>query len=110
MHDKLADMRDKGEFVKSGQHDILTEALGTPKHLGHVKTKGEYVTQREVFKKPIGGFKSFRRVKFHLRGKNTGKISLRLWKIAFRHRKVGGNKNSRSWNHFTKDNLLLLNH
>ena len=42
---KLADIQDKGEFVESGQHDILTEALGTSEHLGCVKTKGEYVTQ-----------------------------------------------------------------
>ena len=51
-------MRDQGEFVESQPHDILTEALGTPGHRCHVRTKGEYVTQREVFKKPPGGFKS----------------------------------------------------
>ena len=58
LHDTLANMRKQGEFVESGQHDILTEALGTPEYPSRVKTKGEYVTQREVFKKPPGGFKS----------------------------------------------------
>ena len=52
-------MRDKGELVESGQNDILTQTLGTPEHLGRVRTKGDYVTQLEVFKKPLGGFKSF---------------------------------------------------
>ena len=37
-------MRDKGEFVESGQYDILIEVLGTPEHLGHVRNKGECVT------------------------------------------------------------------
>ena len=58
LQDKLAYMWDKGKFVKSAQHDILTKVLGTHEYLGHVRTKGEYVTQREVFKKPPGGFKS----------------------------------------------------
>ena len=58
LQDKLADMRDKGEFIESGQHDILTELLGTPKHPSRVRIIGEYVTQREVFKKPPRGFKS----------------------------------------------------
>ena len=53
LHDTLANMREQGEFVESGQHDILTEALGTPEHPGRVRTKGEYVTQGEVF---TGGF------------------------------------------------------
>ena len=52
-------MRDKGELVESGQNDILTQALGTPEHPGRVRTKKEYVTQREVFKKTPGGLKSF---------------------------------------------------
>ena len=51
-------MRDKGDFVESGQNDILTKVLGPSKHLGRVKIKGEYVNQREVFMKPLGGFKS----------------------------------------------------
>ena len=51
-------MQDKGEFVESGQYDILTEALSTPKQPCYVRTKGEYVTKREVSKKPPGGFKS----------------------------------------------------
>ena len=58
LQDKFAEMRDKGEFIENGQHDILTEALGTLEHPGSVRTKGEYVTQREVFKKLPGGFKS----------------------------------------------------
>ena len=58
LQDSLVDMRDHGEFVETGSHDILTEALGKPEHPGRVRTKGEYVTQREVFKKPPGGFKS----------------------------------------------------
>ena len=45
LQDKLADMGDSIEFVESGQHDILTEALGTLQHPGHVRTKGLYVTQ-----------------------------------------------------------------
>ena len=59
LQDKLANMWDKGEFVESGQNDILIEALGTPEHPGHLRTKGEYVTQWEVSKKLLGGFKSF---------------------------------------------------
>ena len=51
-------MRDQGEFVETGSHDILIEALGKLEHPGHVKTKGEYVTQRKVFKKPPGDFRS----------------------------------------------------
>ena len=34
--------------------DILTKALGTTEHPGHVKTKGEYVTHRELFKNHQG--------------------------------------------------------
>ena len=34
-------MRDKKELVESGQNDILTQALGTLEHPGHVRTKGE---------------------------------------------------------------------
>ena len=45
LQDKLADMRDKDEFVENGQHYILTDALGTLEHPGHVRTKGKYVTQ-----------------------------------------------------------------
>ena len=52
-------MQDKGVLVESEQNDILTQALGTGKHLGWVRNKGEYVTQRKVFKKPLGDFKSF---------------------------------------------------
>ena len=59
MQDKLADTRYKGEFVESGQHDILTEALGTLEHPGSARTKGEYLTQQKVFKMLPGGFKSF---------------------------------------------------
>ena len=55
LQDNLADMR---EFVESGQHDILTKALGTPEHPSCVRTKGEYVIQWEVFKKQPGGYKS----------------------------------------------------
>ena len=58
LQDNLVDMREQCEFVENGQHDILTKALGTREHLGRVKTKGEYVTQRKVFKKPQGDFKS----------------------------------------------------
>ena len=58
LQDNLADMWEHGEFVESGQHDILTEVLGTPKHLDRVMTKGKYVTQWEVFKKPPRDFKS----------------------------------------------------
>ena len=32
LQDKLADMRDKGKFVKSGQNDILTQVLGALEH------------------------------------------------------------------------------
>ena len=59
LQDKLVDMWDKGKFVESDQIDIFTQALGTPEHPSCVRTKGEYVTQWEVFKKPPGGFKSF---------------------------------------------------
>ena len=52
---KLAELRDQGEFVETGPHDILTEALDTPEHLGRVRTKREYVTQQVVFKKPPRG-------------------------------------------------------
>ena len=45
LQDELADMGDKGEFVESDQHDILTEALGILEHLGRVRTKSEYITQ-----------------------------------------------------------------
>ena len=38
-------MQEQGEFVESGQHNILTEALGAPEHPDHVRTKSEYVTQ-----------------------------------------------------------------
>ena len=58
LHDNLADMPELGNFVESGQHDILNEALGTHEHLGRVRTKSLYFTQREVFKKPPGDFKS----------------------------------------------------
>ena len=51
-------MREQGKFVESGQHEILTKALGTPEHPSRVRTKDEYVTQQEVFEKPPGGFKS----------------------------------------------------
>ena len=60
LQDNLAIMRDQGEFVETRSHDILTEALGKPEHPGRVRTKGEHVTQREVFKKPPGGFRSFK--------------------------------------------------
>ena len=52
----------------------------------------------------------FRRVKFYFREKNMRQISLRLWKIASKHRKVSGNKNFMSWKYFAKGNLLLLHH
>ena len=44
LQDNLSYMREQGKFVESGQHEILTEALGTPEHPGHVRTKGEHVT------------------------------------------------------------------
>ena len=49
LEDKLAGIRDKDEFVESGQHDILTEALGELEYLGRVRTISKYVTQQEVF-------------------------------------------------------------
>ena len=45
LQDNLAYMRVQGEFVESRPHDILTEALGTPKCLDCVRTKGKYFTQ-----------------------------------------------------------------
>ena len=42
LQDKLADMQDKGELVESGQHDILTEALGTPKFVGSILQRAIY--------------------------------------------------------------------
>ena len=97
LQDNLPDMWEQGEFVESGQHDILTEALGTPEHLGRIKTKGEYVTQLDVFKKLLGGFKSSQESHVLLereRKRDTEKRNLRQWKIASRHRKVGGNESS----------------
>ena len=58
LQDNLANMRDQGEFVKTRSHDILTKALGKPEHPSCVRTKGEYATQQEVFKKPPEGFRS----------------------------------------------------
>ena len=58
LQDNLANMWDQGKFVETGSHDILFEALGKPEHPGRVRTKGKYVTQWEVFKKPPGGFRS----------------------------------------------------
>ena len=85
-------MREQGDFVESGQYDILTKALGTPEHPGCVRTKHEYFTQQEVFKKPPGGFKSSQESHVLLeREGDTGRKSLRQWKIASKQRKVGGN-------------------
>ena len=44
LQDKLVDMRDKGEFVESGQNDILTKALSTLEHPGLIRTKVKYMT------------------------------------------------------------------
>ena len=58
LQDNLANMWDQGKFVETGSHDILFEALGKPEHPGRVRTKGKYVTQREVYKKRLRGFRS----------------------------------------------------
>ena len=71
-------MREQGDFTESGQHDILTEALGTFEHLDRVRTKGEYVIQREVFKKPPRGFKSSQKSHILLERKRE-----RLWEKKF---------------------------
>ena len=65
-------------ILKLYLQDNLPKDLGTHAYPGRLRTKGAYVTQREMFKKLPGGFKSSQETYILLEKKrNPRKISLR---------------------------------
>ena len=49
VHDSLEEHASQGSFVPHGREDVLTAAIGRPKHPGHVRVGGAGVTIKQYF-------------------------------------------------------------